>query len=460
MLASSFFRSKVILLLAVVVFALPQVTQAQGVAAKSKPQPKVTAGNSDGYTLMTYDVSDLVLNVPDYPYSGSGNFGHYFMPSGGGMGGGMGGMGGGMFNVQDQGADREGFGSRNHILAQAFGGGGMASRGSDTHSSKTASNSARITMEELVDVIQNIVAPESWSDVGGNGNLAPLGNSLVVRQTPDVHRLIHDMLQQLRAGASKKKTVSIDARWLLLNTDDLDRLISTNEDGCPRVDRQMLAEYTRRPSSIRAITNCFTGQLVYLVSGTQRNVISGYIPVVGSVDRPEDRAMHLASMGGSPLITNAQSNGLNQGPGVRSSAVGYQPLTEKTNLGTLLEIRATLIPDDNRAVVDLRSTITMPGAWGMDAAEFAGQIAQQQLAPTVDRVATEKQELATTLSLPLGQPVLAGGITFSSKSGASTGNKSRNSRELQPGKAPNKTASHQDTASAEDPQLYLILELR
>ncbi len=307
-------------------------------------------------------------------------------------------------------------------------------------------------MKELEEVIKTIVAPESWVEVGGDGELALVGNSLVVRQTPTVHRQIEVLLKQLRAGAHAKKTVSIDARWLLLDSDDLDRLVSSEEDGCPKVDRKILADYTRRPSSIRAITNCFTGQLVYLVSGTRRNEISGYTPVVGSTDLPQDRAMNLVSTGGGLLVTNAQNMSVSR------PAVGYQPQIEKTNLGTLLEIRPTLIPDEKRAVVDLRSTITIPGAWRADAAQLAGQISQHILAPVVDRIATEKQQFATTLSMPLGQPVLAGGITFASKSGDDK--VIANTKAKQSKDAASKPLQSQTPASKEPEQLYLILELR
>ena len=37
---------------------------------------------------------------------------------------------------------------------------------------------------------------------------------------------------------------------------------------------------------MRGMTHCFSGQLVYLISGTRRNIVSSYIPVVGSVEQP------------------------------------------------------------------------------------------------------------------------------------------------------------------------------
>ena len=413
------------MLLLAIVLSVQQVSEAQ----------QSTEEDQNAGVILTYNVADLVMNTPDYSYSD--------------------------FNQPHPSSMRMG---------------GVIGNGS-INSPMAPSVAGKYTMMDLQYVICSLVAPETWNhtsaaglqmqrnpqmggamgpgmgmggamggpgmamggpamvpenqnDAGGEGNLMQLGNSLVISQTPAVHRQIENLLKQLRADSGKQKTVSIDARWLLLGSDDLDRLISTDEDGCPRVDRKMLAEYTRRPSSIRAITNCFTGQLVYLISGTHRNIVSGYIPVVGSADSPQHGTMHLASMGAGPLITNAQN--------VSRSSVGYQPLIEKTNLGTLLEIRATLVPDENRAVVDLRSTITMPGKWRTDAEALAEQIAQNPLAPVVDRIATKKQEMATTLSMPLRQPILAGGITFAVAS----------------------DKSPQASAAEEASQMYLVLELR
>ena len=135
----------------------------------------------------------------------------------------------------------------------------------------------------------------------------------------------------------------------------------------PRSTATVLAEFTRRPSSIRGLTNCFTGQLVYLVSGTQRNVVSSYIPVVGSLDRPEERGAQYASLKGGarynftsyntcPVVACSQATSVEAG-----GASAISPIIEKPNFGALLEIRPTLISGDDTAIVDLRSTITVPG---------------------------------------------------------------------------------------------------
>lgn len=52
----------------------------------------------------------------------------------------------------------------------------------------------------IVDTIQLVVDPNSWSDVGGGGAIRafPTASSLIIRQTQDVHERIADLLSQLR----------------------------------------------------------------------------------------------------------------------------------------------------------------------------------------------------------------------------------------------------------------------
>ena len=426
MYSPRFVTHKGCMLLVAIIFSMQHAAEAQ---------PKATAKTGNAYVILTYDVGDLVLNVPDHPYAGTSNSARPTMPMGG-MGGG--GMGGGDFGIGGMG--------------MAGGMGGMQK----AREPMLQSSSGKITMAELYRVIAGVVASDTWGPAGGEGSLMPLGNSLVIRQTAEVHRQIGDLLKQLRAGAATQKTVAIDARWLLLDSDDLDRLISTQQKGCPLVNRKILAEYTRRPSSIRGLTNSFSGQLVYLVSGTRRNFVSGYVPVVGSVDRPGQKARQFASLADDARVTYASNittcSNLQQGQVVSSSSVGYQPQIEKTNLGALLEIRATLTPDNRRAIVDLRSTITVPG-------KNANQqeVIRDLMVPTMDRVAIDTQELATTLSVPLGQPVLAGGITYVAPS-----LRMFNREEKTPpsGSSSTKSQSPKPLVAEEAPQLYLILELR
>ena len=233
----------------------------------------------DDFALLTYDLRDLVLNVPDYPCP----FGDGSMPGKGslrgglGGGGGFGGGGGGGFGGGGSGVGGSGGGG--------FGGGGMGGLGQQRCgiASQVSSSPDQLTMDALAQVIQNVIEPASWEVAGGEGRLQQLGSSLIVWQTRNLHTQIGELLNQLRAGSGERKTVMVDARWLLLDSDELDQLMPNGQDGNRGVERSLLAGFTRRPTSIRGITNCFSGQLVYLVSGTRRNVVTSYIPVVGSV---------------------------------------------------------------------------------------------------------------------------------------------------------------------------------
>jgi hypothetical protein len=403
--------------LVVACLVLPRMVEAQVNAGNPAPKAE-PAVNGDAYTLLTYNVADLLLNVPDYPYLEANK-----PPMGRVLGGqDMGGMGMG------------GMGMGGGIAGGAAGPGTVA-----------ASNPTRITIDDLVQMIVRLVAPGTWES--GRGEVVPLGTSLVVRQTAEAHQEIQKLLGQLRAESGSRKTVAIDARWLLLDSNDLERLAPPASDGSPTIDRKMLAEYTRRPSSLRGLTNCHTGQLVYLVSGTRKNVVTSFIPVVGRVDLPGDRDRQLASLegGGHIFLTGGSGNnddGQTRNAFERTSSVGYQPQIEKPNFGVLLEIRPTLLPHERTATVDLRSTLTVPGRESPDDREGTRR---DPLVPTVDRLAIETQELATTLTVPLGRPVLVGGMSYLGPSAS----------------APLGNEAKADAMQAkETPQLYLILELR
>jgi hypothetical protein len=268
----------------------------------------------------------------------------------------------------------------------------------------------------------------------------------VVLHKEAVHKQIQDLLDQVRQGAGQRKTVSIDARWLVLNSDDLEKLTAPDPEGKTRVDRKVFGEFTRQPTSLRALTNCFSGQLVYLVSGTRQNIVTGVIPVVGSVDRPDGNDAPYASrhMLEDPLMFVSQREESGSPSPATGANVGYQPMVEKSIFGAWLEIRPTLIAEDDAVIVDLRSTIT---ALGKPMAVLAPQPPQATGAPQVDRVAVDTLELATTLRVPLGQPVLIGGLTRvdSSTLGMT----------LLDGPATPASEEPKET-----PQLYLIVELR
>jgi hypothetical protein len=432
-----------------IVVSLPQRIAAQITAEPENAPTRAAGAQAKGdYVLRTYEVSDLVINIQDHPYrestDGPKNLG------GGGVGGGG---GGGFFSVPES---DEGFGCNDAAIgrqplrvqfAQYGGGGGIGGgRGggmgggamTGVGAGELSPASTTITLNDLTRVLVNTVASDTWAMNGtGEGQVEPIGTALVVWQTPAVHEQIGQLLNQIRQGAGHRKTVTIDARWLLLTSDDLDRLVLPDQTGVPAVDRKALDEFTRRPGSIRGITNCFSSQLVYLVSGTRRNVVSSYIPVVGSLEHDAAAETLVSTRRQSLIRLVSDTTATNSG---KESRVGYQPVVEKPNLGALLEIRPTLMRGDDSAIVDLKSTLTVAGSHPV---QPDGVNDASSIAPSVDRIAIETQEFATTLRMPLKKPVLVGGLTYV------------------PGSTePNDVTAKAEGKPAESPQLYLVLEVR
>ena len=384
---------------AAIIVAIATTATTSSAQGKKETIPPRQADNE--LLLRTYEIGDLVVTVPDYALANglgasAGRGGGY---AGGMMGGGGGGFRGGGGGDAFAEAASGGYGRGGY-------GGEMGAPGGGTVS---VPGPSPITVESLTQVIMATVAPDSWEASGREGRATALGTTLVIRQTAEVHREISLLLNDLRNGSATRNTVAIDVRWLLLDSADLEKLLVAGEDGKSTVDRRVLAEFTRRPTSLRGLTNCFSGQSVYLTSGTLRRSVSGYIPVVGG-----------------------------------GNSTGYQPITATNNFGVQIDLRPTRLHSENAVVVDLKSTITFPGSPAE--AEAVGA-PSDALAPKVDRLAIQTQELATTLRVPLGESTLVGGMTYMAPAPS-------------PGEdAPPADAQAPDTSS-EQRQMYLIIELR
>jgi len=285
-------------------------------------------------------------------------------------------------------------------------GGGLTSSGAKSDSTGLACGGMggpwpscpRTGADDLVDLIQIVIAPESWDEVGGAGSCAPYDRGLAISQPIAIHLEIEAFLDALRAQRQAVPTVVVDARWLVLDSDLLDQLLG---DRKPRdagaaqvaVDPQALDLLTRTVPSYRARINCVSGRKVYLAAGDRRTVVHGAIPVVGS-------------------------------------GIGYQPVMRIPNVGLLLEIRPTVDLGAKTALVDIESTVTGWGKpdralrvgtrfppsemeYGFDGAKETLEEPGGESSVDVDRVNLPTQQFAASQRVPLGKPVLVGGLTLS-----------------------------------------------
>lgn len=110
-----------------------------------------------------YDVSDLLTRVPRFTNAANLNAAQALNQSGQGQGGGS----SQMFQDQ-QGGNQQGGGEGDR----------MGSGGSDTE------------MQQIIDLIQDVIEPDSWVKGGGTGTVVPLHGQIIVRNSILVHQLL------------------------------------------------------------------------------------------------------------------------------------------------------------------------------------------------------------------------------------------------------------------------------
>lgn len=403
------------------------------------------AGEEAGPAIITrvYPVADLVFSPPNYPFQGvdmagsrargatgfggmsgssggggMGGFGSGFM---GGMGGGMGGGGGmanpvgsGQFNVQDNRA----------------------------HTRATAGSS--MDLDELIEAITTSIAANSWDEVGGPGSIITFNNQLVVSQTEAVQEQIAKLLAELRKQ-SALETITVRATWLSLDGEQLAALTAgTPATSPPLVDRAKLEALSKEAGAApRAATapavdagevTCFNGQTVHIVSGRFRGAVTSVIPVVGQLEETQKTESAVAAAENASPATSArrmdetvlaqvvaESTGPAVSPqlnnlqgGLANQGVGYQPIVSTQHSGIMLEVTPIAMPGANAIVLDLRSIVSQWQPPAAGTASFGG-ITQ------LDHSEVISQQLATTIRMPLGKPVIAGGMTLEPGAATSTG---------------------------------------
>jgi hypothetical protein len=372
-------------------------------------------------TMITrlYDVSDLSISFPQYPYSGTRLPTTSPKNANGAAGSGMSGGMGGFFSVRDT-LQQPGLGM----------GGGMGSN----VTGEIWDTSPPSAIVELLDVISCTIEPQSWEAVGGPGSCIVYGRLLVVSQTAEVHGQILELLDAVRTEMRKAATVVLDIRWLLLDSDELDRLLSDKHDqrkpkGGVVVNRKKLERMTRNVPSFRGSLCCFNGQRVHLACGDRRSVVTGAVPVV-------------------------------------ENALGYEPVVVVPNVGILVEIRPSIIHGTDAMLLDVQSTVTswresgpelqvggrypprqnteisgkiQEAKGGASTVKASGEISSTSgglTSVSIDRVTMPTHRLTATVRIPLGQPVLVGGLTLS----------------------PNEDIASDPDNHEERKQLYLIVE--
>jgi hypothetical protein len=358
--------------------------------------------DGDPIIVRVYDVSDLLVIPGDYPakqeseltrestaafpplqsrfHAGSQPFG--------GMGGGFGGMGGmgmqsgsgtqggGFFQVPDR-----------VSVSQPSYFGQMASSESAVPALVVAPVWGA-AVDDLIEAITSVIQPESWSEVGGEGNITVVGQSLVIGQTDSVQDQVAAFLQELRQNRAERPTLIVQVDWLWQTAQQHARWLQQSRVpepyGSVPVEEWQAWRSLPAPEGLHHYTasiRCFSGQTVHVQAGQQRLYVTGMTPVVGSEP-------------------------------------GYNPQVSLAQEGAVLQVTPALSADGEQLTLDLHSRVTRrtsPDAparpTDVGVTVTMGNV-PQQTASAVDRPVLEVQRLSTTTRLPLNLVTFIGGMTF------------------------------------------------
>jgi hypothetical protein len=247
----------------------------------------------------------------------------------------------------------------------------------------------RTSKEELADnlisLIKDTVSPDSWRDNGGTeGAIRELGGQLIVTQTLENQKFLESLLSQLRE--TNGRMVRVQARWLLLTPGEAKGLLvpQSPDPGIALVDQAALDKLPDTAVGYRGEVTCFNAQAVSIVSGRTHSAITDQQPVV---------AQNAAAM--SPTVKQVQA-------------------------GVMLEVLPTLQAGRESAVVDVKTRLaewTDPGRIEVPISLNTTQpgdraVAGAALSSGIDRLNMVSQDLKTAVRMPLGKPVLVGGLTL------------------------------------------------
>jgi len=140
---------------------------------------------------------------------------------------------------------------------------------------------AEINAERLMQIIADVVYPDSWQQAGGWGALHHYGGQLVVANRTDVIMEVERLLNLLKASTARR--IQVDAYFIIPveGSDNrvLDGFIEHTKLEHERFHGLIEARKDQITVAHVALTG-FDGQRVAITSGRQINVIAGMVPVV------------------------------------------------------------------------------------------------------------------------------------------------------------------------------------
>ncbi len=133
-----------------------------------------------------------------------------------------------VYNVEELLGLPANFASALNTASGATAGGGGSSRGGGASGGGASGGVEQLLgteqilqrSEEIVNLIEDTVEPDSWYAAGGEGTIRVYGTKLIVNQTPEVHEKITKLIDDLRRSLGEQ--VAIEARFLTVGENFLE----------------------------------------------------------------------------------------------------------------------------------------------------------------------------------------------------------------------------------------------
>ena len=376
---------------------------------------------SRNVVVRVYDIRDLIVNIPDFTDAPNFSIDASQNQGGGGGGGQALGQGGGggqaqVTNQLFQNANQQGQNGRNQGP----------------------------TRQDLVDaitkLIEDTVATESWKDNGGSvGALRELEGQLIVTQTPENHRQLVNLLEQLRE--TRAIQVTVETRFLTVQRNyledvgvDLNFLFNLNSSWSQKFGTIPVTTpssaftfnpTTGVPGSIGSATSTPTGlttSATYLDDFQVSLVMRAVQASVTSTVVTAPRVTLFNGQRAFVLVTTTRAYVSNLTPVVSTGISSFAPTISQTQSGVVLDVQATVSADRKYVTLTLRPSLNtlldlLPFTFQSGASVVSNTgngVGTTTVAPsgTIQQPETQVTQVRTTVSVPDGGTLLLGGQTL------------------------------------------------
>jgi general secretion pathway protein D len=364
-----------------------------------------------------YDIRDLIVEIPDFADAPQ-------------------------FQLQQS----------NTTSGRGGGGGGSQSLFGQNNEQGQGEGDRAALITEIQELIQETVDPESWREAGGSvGSIRVLGGNLIVNQTPENHRALQGLLEQLRESQSIQ--ITIEARFLTVQRNFLED-IGVDVDFIFNSDADANDKWS--PIPVNNNSAVFTANPITGIPGSIGNVAPS------SVDPEDPLSVGVGALGlsgtyldnfavtflvratqalqNSTVVTAPRvtlSNGQrgyvvvstqtayvsDLEPVVGTRSVGFDPTISIIESGILLDVQGTVSADRKYVTLTLRPTLSRLAALQPFTVQSAAQTTggdDDNTNPVDTGIATatlqqpivERTLVRTTVTVPDGGTLLLGGQTL------------------------------------------------